>query len=60
MISNNQKLPKSEILKSLQKKRSSKLEVWDLNTSSDLKDLDRELDKLIRRGSVSIIIVEGD
>ena len=40
--------------------KNNKFDVWDISSNQDRKDLIKELEKLMRRKSLSIIIVEGD
>jgi len=57
MTSNHQTLSKQVVVKNLQ---SNKCDVWDLSSTQDKKDFIKELDKQLRKGSVSIVVVEGD
>jgi hypothetical protein len=36
-----------------------KFEIWDLTSSRDRKDLLNELEKKMRKGYVSVIVIEG-
>jgi hypothetical protein len=40
--------------------KAHKFEVWDLASSKDKKDLLNELEKKIRKGYFSVILIEGD
>ena len=60
MTNNHQLLSKQTVVRTLQSLRSNKCYVWDLLSTQDKKDFIRELEKLLRKGSVSIVVVEGD
>lgn len=60
MISNHQTLSKQFLVRNLQLMKNNKFDVWDISSNQDRKDLIKELEKLMRRKSLSIIIVEGD
>lgn len=60
MTNNHQSLPVHDVISSLRKSNQTKLEVFDLVTQNDRKDFIRYLEKLMRKGVVSIIVVEGD
>ena len=57
---NHNILSKNIVVKNLQSMKIHKFEVWDLNSSKDRKDLLNELEKKMRKGYVSVILVEGD
>ena len=59
-IINHITLSKQIVIKKLQSIKSHKFEVWDLTSSKDRKDLFNELEKKMRKGYVSVILVEGD
>lgn len=60
MMSNHQTLSKQFLVRNLQLMKNNKFDVWDISSNQDRKDLIKELEKLMRRKSLSIIIVEGD
>ena len=60
MTNNHQSIPIHDVISSLRKSNQTKLEVFDLVTHNDRKDLMTYLERLMRKGVVSIIIVEGD
>jgi nucleoside diphosphate kinase len=53
-------LSKQIVIKKLQSIKANKCEVWDLTLSQDRKDLLNELEKMMKNGSISVIVVEGD
>lgn len=57
---NHSTLPKQVVIKKLQSIKAHKCEVWDLTLSQDRKDLLKELEKMMRNSSISVIVVEGD
>jgi hypothetical protein len=57
---NHNTLSKHIVVRNLQSMKSHKFEVWDLTSSKDRKDLLNELEKKMRKGYVSVILVEGD
>ncbi len=59
-IINHITLSKQIVIKKLQSIKAHKFEVWDLALSKDRKDLLNELEKKMRKGYVSVILVEGD
>jgi uncharacterized protein Veg len=59
-IINHITLSKQVVIKKLQSIKAHKCEVWDLTLSHDRKDLLNELEKKMRKGYVSVIVVEGD
>ena len=56
---NHNILSKNIVVKNLQSTKIHKFEVWDLNSGKDRKDLLNELEKKMRKGYVSVILVEG-
>jgi hypothetical protein len=60
MISNHQIQSKQSLIRNLQSMKHNKCDVWDLNSNQDRKDLMKEIEKLMRRGTLSVIIIEGD
>jgi nucleoside diphosphate kinase len=59
-IINHITLSKQIVIKKLQSIKANKCEVWDLTLSQDRKDLLNELEKMMKNGSISVIVVEGD
>jgi hypothetical protein len=57
---NHTTLLKHIVIRNLQSMKAHKFEVWDLASSKDKKDLLNELEKKMRKGYVSVIVVEGD
>ena len=57
---NHTTLLKHIVIRNLQSMKTHKFEVWDLASSKDKKDLLNELEKKMRKGYVSVIVVEGD
>ena len=60
MTSNHQTLSKQVVVRNLQSMKSNKCGVWDLSSTQDKKDFIKELEKHLRKGSVSIVVVDGD
>ncbi len=56
---NHNIISKNIVVKNLQSMKIHKFEVWDLNSNNDRKDLLNELEKKMRKGYVSVILVEG-
>lgn len=52
-------LSKNIVIRNLQSIKTHKFEVWDLTLSKDRKDLLNELEKKMRKGYVSVIVIEG-
>jgi hypothetical protein len=57
---NHSTLSKHIVIRNLQSMKAHKCEVWDLASSKDRKDLLNELERKMRKGCVSVIVVEGD
>jgi hypothetical protein len=57
---NHSTLSKHIVVKNLQSMKVHKFEIWDLTSSKDRKDLLNELEKKMRKGYVSVILIEGD
>lgn len=57
---NHSTLTKQVVIKKLQSIKAHKCKVWDLTLSQDRLDLIKELEKMMRSGSISVIVVEGD
>ncbi len=57
---NHSTLSKHIVIRNLQSMKAHKFEVWDLASSKDKKDLLNELEKKIRKGYFSVILIEGD
>ena len=60
MTSNHQTLSKQVVVRNFQSMKSNKCDVWDLSSTQDKKDFIKELEKNLRKGSVSIVVIEGD
>ena len=60
IISNHQTLSKQVVVRNLQSMKFNKCDVWDLSSTQDKKDFIKELEKHLRKGSVSIVVIEGD
>ena len=60
MTSNHQTLSKQVVVRNLQSMKSNKCVVWDLSSTQDKKDFIKELEKHLRKGSVSIVVIESD
>ena len=56
---NHSTLSKHIVVKNLQSMKVHKFEIWDLTSSRDRKDLLNELEKKMRKGYVSVIVIEG-
>lgn len=57
---NHSTLSKQVVIKKLQSIKAHKCEVWDLTLSQDRQDLLKELEKMMKNGSISVIVVESD
>lgn len=57
---NHSTLSKQIVIKKLQSFKAHKCEVWDLTLSQDRQDLFKKLEKMMRSGSISVIVVESD
>ena len=60
MTSNHQTLSKKVVVRNFQSMKSNKCDVWDLSSTEDKKDFIKELEKQLRKGSLSIVVIEGD
>lgn len=60
MTSKHQTLSKQVVVKNLQSMKFNKCDVWDLSSTQDKRDFIKELEKHLRKGSVSIVVIEGD
>ena len=60
MTSNHQILSKQIVVKNLQSMRFNKCDVWDISTTLDKKDFIKGFEKQLRKGSISIIVIESD
>lgn len=60
ITSNHQTLSKQVVVRNLHSMKSNKCDVWDLLSTQDKKDFIKELEKHLRKGSVSVVVIEGD
>lgn len=60
MTSNHQTLSKQVVVRNLQSMKSNKWDVWDISSTQDKRDFIKELEKHLRKGPVSIVVIEGD
>jgi hypothetical protein len=60
MTSNHQTLSKQIVVRNLQSMKSNKCDVWDLSSTQDKKNFVKELEKQLGKGSLSIVVIEGD
>ncbi len=60
MTSNRQTLSKQVVFRNLQSMKFNKCDVWHLSSTQDKKDFIKELEEHLRKGSVSIVVIEGD
>ena len=57
---NHQILPKAQIIRHIQSQRATKCHVFDITSQQDKKNLIKEVDALIRRNSISVVLVENN
>ena len=60
MTSNHQIVSKQVVVRNLQSMKSNKCDVWDLSSTQDKKDFIKDLEKQLRKGSLSIVVIEGN
>lgn len=60
MTSNHQTFSKQVVVRNLQSMKFNKCNVWDLSSTQDKKDFIKELEKQLRKGSLSIVVIEGN
>ena len=60
MTSNHQTLSKQAVVRNLQSMKSNKCDVWDLSSTQDKKDFIKELEKQLRKGSLSVVVIKGN
>jgi hypothetical protein len=56
---NHQILPKSQIIRHIQSQRATKCHVFDVTSQQDKKNLIKEIDTLLRRNSVSVVLIQN-
>ena len=56
---NHQILPKAQIIRHIQSQRATKYHVFDITSQQDKKNLIKELDTLLRRNSVSVVLIQN-
>jgi len=59
LTTNHETITKNELVTRLRKSKGSKYEVWDLNDKQDFKELSKSLEKQIRKGCLSVVVVKG-
>lgn len=59
MTENHQILPKAQIIRHIQSQRAIKCHVFDITSQQDKKNLIKEIDTLIRRNPISVVLVEN-
>ena len=60
MTSNHQTLSKQAVVRNLRSMKSNKCDVWDLSSTQDKKDFIKELEKQLRKGSLSVVVIKGN
>ena len=60
MTSNHQTVSKQVVVRNLQSMKFNKCNVWDLSSTQDKKDFIKDLEKQLRKGSLSIVVINGD
>ena len=60
ITANHQILPKAQIIRHIQSQRATKCHVFDITSQQDKKNLIKEVDALIRRNSISVVLVENN
>ena len=58
LTANHQKASRDQIIRYLQTSKSSKLDVWDIDSKTDHIQFNKELTKILTTKSVSIIVVK--
>lgn len=58
LTSNHQKASKDQVIRYLQTSKSPKLDVWDIDSTTDHTKFNKELTKILTTKSVSIIVVK--
>ena len=60
MLTNNKEnLSKSKVVSAIQKNKNNSFQVYDLNSPSELKVLTKDIENSMKKGSVSIVLIEG-
>ena len=60
MLTNNKEnLSKSKVVSAIQKSKNNSFQVYDLNSPSELKVLTKDIENSMKKGSVSIVLIEG-
>jgi len=60
MLTNNkQKLTKNELTTAIKKSKSNTFEVFDLHNTQDLKEVQKTIEKSVKKGSLSVVLIEG-
>lgn len=54
------KIRKDEVITHLRRHKDNKLEVWDVYTQKDKEELMKHINQLIKKNSISIIILPED
>jgi len=58
LTTKKEKVTKSQLVTSIQKSNTNSYLICDLYDTRDLKETYKELEKLVKKGSVSVIIVQ--
>ena len=59
MTKNKVKMNKSQLATAIQKSKSNSFVVCDLHNKEDVKDIQKEIETLSKKGSISIVIIEN-
>ena len=57
---NHQILPKSKIIRHIQRHKATKCHVFEIKSQEDKKNLIKDIDALIRRHSISVVLIENN
>lgn len=60
LTENNKVISKHDVLAKLRTHKANKVEVWDIISKDDQRNLLRHIEKLLRNESVSIIVLPGE
>lgn len=60
MTDNHQTISKQSVLRNLQSMKINKFDVWNLSSNQDKKNFIKELEKKMRKGSLSIVLVDSN
>lgn len=59
LLNNPTKLSKSQLVSAVQKSKTQNCLVYEISNQSQIKDVEKEASKLVKKGNISIIIIEN-